>query len=188
MAPGGATVLIYVNLGAAEIELGNLDAALDIVDKGMRLVEQLGLRGYHESYLRLTRANAFGAKGDFEAKIRDCESVLQLNKAADPNPTNLQFRADALACMGSAELSLRRVHPALAHLEESMLLHAKADPSAVPNAASPLARALFAAHRDPQRACELAARARPELQKRPSQQRELAEIDALLASQCSAGR
>jgi hypothetical protein len=187
MAPGGATVLIYVNLGAAEIELGNMDAALDIVDKGMRLVEQLGLRGYHESYLRLTRANAFGAKGDLEAKIRDCAFVLELNKA-DPNPTNLQFRADALACMGSAELSLRRVSPALVHLEESMLLQAKADPSAVPNAASPLARALFAAHRDPQRACELATHVRPDLQKHPSQRRELAEIDALLASECSAGR
>ena len=188
LAPGGATVLIYVNLGAAEIELGNVDAALDITDRGMRLVEQLGLRGYHESYIRLTRANAFGAKGDFEAKIRDCKSVLELNKAADADPTNLQFRADALACVGSAELSLRRVGPALAHLEESILVHAKADPSAVPNAASPLARALIAAHRDPHRACELAERARPELEKHPSQRRELGEIGALLASECSAGR
>jgi tetratricopeptide (TPR) repeat protein len=188
MAPGGATVVIYLNLAGLETELGNLDAAIDAADKGMRLVEQLGVRGYYESYLRLNRADALGAKGDLEAKIRDCESVLQLNKAANSDPPSLQLRAHALAYIGSAELSLHRVGPALAHLEESMLLQAKADPSAVPTAASPLARALFAAHRDPQRACELAARARPELQKRPSQQRELAEIDALLASECSAGR
>ena len=188
MAPGGATVLIYLNLAGAEIELGNLDAAVDAADKGMRLVEQLGVRGYYESYLRLNRADAFGAKGDLEAKIRDCESVLQLNKAANPDPASLQLRAHALGYIGSAELSLHRVGPALAHLEESMLLQAKADPSAVPTAASPLARALFATHRDPQRACQLAARARPELQKRPSQQRELAEVDALLASECGGGR
>jgi serine/threonine protein kinase/tetratricopeptide (TPR) repeat protein len=187
-APGGATVLIYVNLGEAELELGNVDAAVDILDKGMRLVEQLGLRGYPEFYIRLSRADALGAKGDFDAKIRDCERVLELNKSADPNPATLQFRADALACIGSAELALRKLGPALIHLGESASAQSKADPSATPKAASALARALFAAHREPQRACELAERARPELQKHPSQKRELAEIDALLASECSAGR
>ncbi len=49
---------------------------------------------------------------------------------------------------------------------------------------SVFARAFFAVHRDPQRACELAERARPALHKHPSQKRELAEIDALLASEC----
>jgi serine/threonine protein kinase len=184
-APGGATALIYVNLGEAELELGNVDAAVDILDKGMSLVEELALRGYPEFYIRLTRADALGAKDDFEAKIRDCERVLQLNKAADPNPTTLQFRADALACVGSAELALSKLGPALTHLEESVSVQSKADPSATPKAASALARALFAAHREPERACELGERARPELQKHPSQKRELAQIDALLASGCS---
>ena len=183
-APGGATVLIYVNLGEAELELGNADAALDILDKGMRLLEQLGLRGYHEFYIRLTRAEVFGAKGDYRAKLRDCESVLELNEAADPNPMTLQFRADALACIGSTELSQRKLDAALAHLEESVSLQGRADPNAVPRAASALARALFVTHREPQRACELAERARPALQKHPSQKRELAEIDALLANEC----
>jgi serine/threonine protein kinase/tetratricopeptide (TPR) repeat protein len=187
-APGGATALIYVNLGEAELELGNVDAAVDILDKGMSLVEQLGLRGYPEFYIRLTRADALGAKDDFEGKIRDCERVLDLNKAADPNPTTLQFRADALACIGSAELARRLLGPALTHLEESVSVQSKADPSATPKAASALARALFAARREPERACELAERARPELQKHPSQKRELAEVDALLASGCPVGR
>jgi hypothetical protein len=47
-----------------------------------------------------------------------------------------------------------------------------------------LARALRAAQKDPARACELANRARKDVQARPRKEREVAEIDAFL-SECS---
>ena len=145
------------------------------------------MRGLHEWSIRLPRAEAFGMKGDLQGKARECESVLAQANAVESTPVTLQIRADALACLGSSELAQQKIGAALLHLEESVSLQAKADPELVPKAASPLARALFAAHRDPWRACELAKRARTELPKHPAQERELADIDALLARECSAG-
>jgi tRNA A-37 threonylcarbamoyl transferase component Bud32/tetratricopeptide (TPR) repeat protein len=186
MAPGPVTVNIYGNLGAVDLELGNAAEALESLDNGLRIVRGLGRR-WREWGIRLYRAEAMGMKGDLQAKAEECKTVLGQTKAADSNPMTLQIRADALACLGAAELALGEVRPALSHLEESLSLQ---QPSAEQGVASKkvafeLARALRAAHKDPSRACELADRARTDLQSRPRRGRVVAEIDAFL-SECSA--
>jgi tetratricopeptide (TPR) repeat protein len=186
LAPGPVTVNLYGNLGAVDLELGNAAEALESLDNGLRIVHELGRR-WRELGIRLYRAEAMGMKGDLQAKAQECETVLGQTKAADSNSMTLQIRADALACLGAAELALGEVRPALSHLEESFSLQ---QPSAEQGVASKrvafeLARALRAAHKDPSHACELADRARTDLQSRPRKEREVAEIDAFL-SECSA--
>jgi tetratricopeptide (TPR) repeat protein/predicted Ser/Thr protein kinase len=186
LAPGPVTVNIYGNLGAVDLELGNAAEALESLDNGLRIVRGLGRR-WREWGIRLYRAEAMGMKGDLQAKAQEGKTVLGQTKAADSNPMTLQIRADALACLGAAELALGEVRPALSHLEESFSLQ---QPSAEQGVASKrvafeLARALRAAHKDPSHACELADRARTDLQSRPRKEREVAEIDAFL-SECSA--
>ena len=186
MPPGAATVNIYSNLGAVELELGNTDAALENLEKGLRLVQEIGMRGGHEWGLRLLRAEVCGIQGNPEEKAKECARVLAQAEAADANPQTLPSRTHALACLGTAELSLGKLNAALSHLEQSALLQASVDPSAPTKGAFALARALRAAHRDPLRACELAERARTDAQARPGKAILLAEIDAFLANGCSA--
>jgi tetratricopeptide (TPR) repeat protein len=185
LAPGPVTVNLYANLGEVDLELGNAAEALESLDNGLRIVHELG-RQWREWGIRLYRAEALGMKGDLQAKAEECETVLAQTKAAASNPMTLQIRADALACLGAAELALRNVRPALSHLEESLSLQQPSGEQGVASkkAAFELARALRAAHKDPSRACELAARAHTGLQSRPRKERELAEIDAFL-SECS---
>jgi tetratricopeptide (TPR) repeat protein len=189
LAPGPVTVNIYGNLGAVDLELGNAAEALESLDNGLRIVQGLG-RKWREWGIRLYRAEAMGMKGDLRAKAEECKIVLAQTKAADANPATLQIRADALAGLGAAELALGDVRAALSHLEESFSLQ---QPSAEQGVASKkvafeLARALRAAHKDPSRACELANRARKELQSRPRKERDVAEIDAFLSECATAPR
>jgi tetratricopeptide (TPR) repeat protein len=186
LAPGPVTVNLYGNLGEVDLELGNVAEALESLDNGLRIAHELG-RQLREWGIRLYRAEAMGMKGDLEAKAEECTTVLAQTKAAASNPVTLQIRADALACLGAAELALHHVRPALSHLEESFSLQQPSGEQGVASKKVPfeLARALRAAHKDPSRACELAGRARTDLQSRPRKEREVAEIEAFL-SECSA--
>jgi tetratricopeptide (TPR) repeat protein len=185
LAPGPVTVNLYANLGEVDLELGNAAEALESFDNGLRIVHELG-RTWREWGIRLYRAEALGMKGDVQVKAEECETVFSQTKAAASNPMTLQIRADALACLGAAELALRKVRPALSHLEESFSLQQPSGEQGVASkkVAFELARALRAAHKDPSRACQLAGRAHTDLQSRPRKERELAEIDAFL-SECS---
>jgi serine/threonine protein kinase len=183
MPPGGATVNIHINLGMIDVELGNADAALDSLDKALHFVEQLGMHGMHEWWARLPRAEAIGMKGDFKTKAVECEKVLGETNPEDTTSAMVQARADALACLGSAELALHKVGAALSHLEKSVSLQTN-DPRGRSKASFALARALRAAHRDPSRACSLAEGARTN---RSPEARELAEIEEFLTRECSGG-
>jgi hypothetical protein len=183
MPPGGATVNLYINLGMIDVELRNADAALDSLDKALHFVEELGMHGMHEWWVRLPRAEAIGMKGDFKTQAEECEKVLGETKPEDTTSAMVQARADALACLGSAELALHKVGGALLHLEKSVSLQA-GDPRATSKATFALARALRAAHRDASRACALAEGARKNLS---TQSREFAEIEEFLARECSGG-
>lgn len=186
LAPGPVTGNLYGNLGQLDLELGNAAEALENLDNGLRVVHALG-RQLREWGIRLYRAEALGMKGDLQAKAEECRTVLAQTKSADANPVTLQIRADALACLGAAELALHELRPALPHLEESLSLQQPSGEQGVASkkVAFELARALRTAQKDPSRACELANRARTDLQSRPRKERELAEIDAFL-SECSA--
>jgi len=186
LPPGPVTVNLYGNLGAVDLELGNAAEALESLDNGLRIAHELGRR-WREWGIRLYRAEAMGVKGDLQAKAEECKTVLGQTKAADSNPMTLQIRADALAGLGAAELALGEVRPALSHLEESLSLQQSSAEQGVASkkVAFELARALRAAHKDPSRACDLAHRARTDLQSRPRKKRVIAEIDAFL-SECSA--
>jgi serine/threonine protein kinase len=183
MPPGGATVNLYINLGMIDVELRNADAALDSLDKALHFVEELGMHGMHEWWVRLPRAEAIGMKGDFKTQAEECEKVLGETKPEDTTSAMVQARADALACLGSAELALHKVGAALLHLEKSVSLQT-GDPRATSKATFALARALRAAHRDASRACALAEGARKNLS---PQSREFAEIEEFLARECSGG-
>jgi serine/threonine protein kinase len=187
LAPGPVTVNLYGNLGAVELELGNVTEALESLDNGLRFARELK-RQWREWGIRLYRAEALGMKGEVEAKAEECRSVVAQTKAAASNPMTLQIQADALACLGAAETKLGAPRPALSHLEESWSLQQPSGEQGVASkkVAFELARALRAAHQDASRACELAERARKDMQGRPRKERELAEIDAFL-SECSAG-
>jgi hypothetical protein len=63
MAPGGATVLILRQSRRGRDRARQCDAALDIVDKGMLLVEQLGCGATTNPILPASSC-ALGAKGD----------------------------------------------------------------------------------------------------------------------------
>ncbi|MET0593290.1 MAG: serine/threonine-protein kinase [Polyangiaceae bacterium] len=188
LAPGPVTVNIYGNLGSVDLELGNVAEALESLDNGLRIAHELK-RQWREWGLRLYRAEALGMKRDLQAKAQECEAVLAQTKTAASNPMTLQIRADALACLGAAELALGTARPALSHLEESLALQQPSGEQGIASkkVAFELARALRAQHKDPTRACELAQRARKDLQSRPRKEREVAEIDAFL-SECAVAR
>jgi tetratricopeptide (TPR) repeat protein len=166
---------------AADLALreGHPDKALQVVDEAFRCQSTSPSGDNGDLYYAQAKAKA--ALGDAAAAAEQCARVLAMQEAGNALSEDTTYRPDALTCLGEAELQLGRLDASLSHLERSVRLARRPDPSDLPLARFALARALRVAGRDPARAESLARSARGALERLPARERELAAIDAWLA-------
>jgi len=173
-------------LATVENELGHPDAAFAIAQKGEEVAAAIGEKGKFEWHARYAHAEARGKKLDWRGQATECAEILALQRAANQVAPGVPYWPDSLACMAEAELALRKIDAALAHLNESVKLESRSDAEALPKARFALAKALRGAGREAARARQLAQSAREDLSKLAGKQRDVAQIDQWMETEMQA--
>jgi tetratricopeptide (TPR) repeat protein len=178
--PGPLNVILLSELAGVENELGHADAALERAEKALEVARAIGEKGKFEWQARFVHAEARGKKWDWRGQAAECAEIVGLQRTAGQVAPNLPYWPDALTCLAEAELGLRKVDAALAHLEESVKLESRPDVEGLPKARFALAKALRMAGRDPARVRQLAEGARDDLRKLAGKGRDVAKIEVWL--------
>jgi tetratricopeptide (TPR) repeat protein len=178
--PGPLNIVLLSGLAGVESELGHADAALVSAEKALEVARAIGEKGKFEWQARFVHAQARGKKSDWRGQAAECAEIVALQRTAGQIAPNLPYWPDALACLAEAELALRKVDAALAHLEEDVKLESREDVEGLPKARFALAKALRMAGRDPARVRQLAEGARDDLRKVAGKGRDVANIEAWL--------
>jgi tetratricopeptide (TPR) repeat protein len=181
--PGPLSVVLLGQLASVETELGHIDAALEVAQRGVDVAAAIGEKGRFAWHVRQAHAEARGKKGDHRAQAAECAEIIASQRAAGQVDTNVPYFPDALACLAGAELALGKVDSALSHLEQSVKLESRTDVEALPKARFALAKALGIAGKDGARARKLAESAREDLGKVPGKEHDIAPIDEWLEGQ-----
>jgi len=171
---------IYEGLAEVDVELGEPDVALAVIEKGLGVAQALELDGTREWPLRAIRAAALARKGDINGKAAECSRILADQELRGKVTSTETYYPDALTCLGEAELALHQTKSAIAHLERSVSLTKRLLAYELPKARFALAKALRVAGREPERARELAESARKDLSSAQGSESDVADVDEWL--------
>ena len=163
-----------------DVELGEPDVALAVIEKGLGVAQALELDRTREWPLRAIRAAALARKGDITGKAAECSRILADQELRGKITSTETYYPDALTCLGEAELALHQTKSAIAHLERSVSLTKRLLAYELPKARFALAKALRVAGREPERARELAESARKDLSSAQGFESDVAELDQWL--------
>jgi tetratricopeptide (TPR) repeat protein len=180
--PGAITVSVRAGLAGIESNLGNHDRAIQIANTALEAAEVANEQGGYRWLALVIRGRARGSKGDLVGQAADCARVLAEQKARGAVSPDLPYGPDSLGCLGEAALAAHRLGSAIEYFEQSVALERRQEYYELPLAKFALARALWLACRDPERARGLAVSARGALAGQSDKQKELAALDAWLSA------